>query len=372
MPSPRVEYILTDIQGTPLGEITGAASRSLTVPHLRLPTASFTIPLWHKRADDLISQDTILRIYRTDSLGVRRIAFAGPVISVEEAANPEGQTIQANAVGPLWRLGKRLIGTSKAGYSDGTPASPTDLGLMMHNILDTVNGIGYTGISKGTRVASNSGVLAQVWLKNAGQQIAELSASINAPEFVVDPTEVSYPAGAFPQLGVLNVAPVIGGITRSDAIFEYGTGRGNIASYTRSRTLDGVLTQAFISVNGWPDGTTQDLRSDNRPAAIATRGVYEDVVNDAGILDDNLRDQLVDAHLDIRQGWRQTIVFTPTANARPSWQTDFNVGDYVRAISKVRGITRFDAFFRVWGVTLTYDEAGSESVEVELLPQSAG
>lgn len=369
MASVRTEFILTDITGTVLGEIKGAMGASVGLPHLRLHNASFTIPIWHPRANDLTSVDTILRVYRTDQLGTRRITFAGPVVSVEENGAGDAQTIAVNAVSPFWRLTKRLIGTSKAGFSQGSPPSTTvDLGLMMHNILDATNGAGFTGLGKGTLTNSNGAILSQIWMKNVAEQIAELAMSINGPEFGVRYTDpVTFPSGAFPQLAVLDVAPLIGGVTRDDAIFEYGTGKANVASYTRARTLDGVMTKGWISLSGWPDGTLQDLRVFEDTAASSARGLYEDIVPDAGVTDDGLRDGIVQAHVGVRKTWRQVINFMPSVNARPGFQTDYNVGDYVRARAVVRGSVRFGAVFRVWGVTLSYDDNGNEQAELELV-----
>lgn len=376
MASVRTEFILTDITGNVLGEVKGAIGAQVALPHLRLHSAQFTVPIWHPRANDLTSVDTILRVYRTDQLGTRRITFAGPVVSVEENGASDAQTIAVNAVNPFWRLTKRLIGTSKAGFSQGSPAGPgnvppqvtVDLGLMMHNILDATNGAGFTGLSKGTLTNSNGAILSQIWMKNVAEQIAELAASINGPEFGVRYTDpVIFPSGPFPQLAVLDVAPVIGGVTRDDAIFEYGTGKTNVASYTRARTLDGVMTKGWISLSGWPDGTLQDLRVFEDTAASAARGLYEDIVPDGGVTDDGLRDGLVQAHVGVRKTWRQVITFTPSVNARPGFQTDYNVGDYIRARAVVKGTVRFDAIFRVWGVTLSYDDNGNEQAELELV-----
>lgn len=368
MAVPTAQFILTDIQGNTLGEVKGAQECSVGLPHLRLPNASFTVPLWHPRAEDALSQDTLLWVYRTDHVGVRRTTFAGPVVSVEENGSGEAQTVKVNAVGPMWRLMKRLIGTDKAGFA----LSERDLGLMMRDLVSAANGQGYTGISLGTHAASNNGVLAQVWLKSVGEQIAEIAASINGPEFEIAPVAQGTSQGGWPTLGNLNVAPMIGGVTREDAVFEYGTDRANVATYTRGRTLDGVMTRGFISVQGWPDGTTQDLRSAIRQAGIDARGLYEEVVGDGGITDDSLRDSLLAAHLDVRQGWRQIITFTPALNARPAFQTDYNVGDFVKGRAVIRGEVRFDAFFRVWGAILTYDENGNEQAEIELHPSEVG
>ena len=52
------QFVLTDLQGVTLGEVTNADERKVTLPHLRIPTASFKVPLYHDRANDLLTTDT--------------------------------------------------------------------------------------------------------------------------------------------------------------------------------------------------------------------------------------------------------------------------------------------------------------------------
>lgn len=369
---PSATFILSDMAGVTLGEIKGPTEAAISLPHLRLGTTTIKVPMWHPRAEDAMAQDTLLWVKRTDHLGVLRPVLSGVTIAVEENGGTDGQTCAITAVSPFWRLNKRLLGKTKAGFAVGTPEAPVDIGEIMQTTLDTANGEGFTGIVRGTTAATNAAFLQQVWLKPVAQQIAELSASIAGPEFEIAPIAQGQFQGGVPILAQMNAAALIGGITREDAIFEYGTSRGNCTGYNRARTLDGVMTKGWISVSGWPDGTTDELRTLSDAAAIAARGLYEDIVPDGGIIDPGLRDSLVSAHLDVRYTWRQTITFTPEINARPGFQSDYNVGDFIRARAVVRGRVRFDAWFRVWGVTLTYDANGNEQVELELLPQEPG
>jgi hypothetical protein len=288
------------------------------------------------------------------------------VITGEEATEGDEGSIVATCAGPFANLTKRVIGRSKSGISWGVGGA-IDLGLIAHNILDTVNGDNFTGISKGTRTASLSGSYGPVWLKVAAEAIAELSAGLNSFEFNVRPTEPTNVAGVggWPQIGVMDILPLIG-TTKQDAIFEYGTDRANVASYNRTVSREGLLTKGWISVSGWPDGTVQNLLS-STASNIATRGYFEEVVSDNGVTDDSLRQSIVDFNILIRKNPRQIITFKPAINAIPSPLTDYNVGDTVRARAVVRGSVRFDGLFRIWGITWDVDENGNESVELELV-----
>ncbi len=82
---------------------------------------------------------------------------------------------------------------------------------------------------------------------------------------------------------------------------------------------------------------------------------------------DAIRTGIVDYHLAYRKNPRQIINFKPAVNARPAPFVDYNVGDFVRARATVNGVLRFDATFRVWGVTFDIDVNGNENVDLELV-----
>lgn len=363
------QFILTDLMGVPLGELKGASDRSVVLPLLRTPTASFKIPLWHPRATDLLTQECLLQCWRTDVLDVKRLVFNGPIRGVNEVGDNVTQTIAATASGPVVRLNSRYIGMSKPGIQLPAAGTTRDLGLIAHDILDVVNGQEFTGISKGTHAATIVGNTGVLHLKNAGEAIADMAAGLNSFEFQVRPTvpTASGGVGGWPQIGLFDVAPMIGGVNRLDAIYEYGTTRANVSGYERAISRDSIVTRGWISVNGWPDSTAYDLIAYGDAAAITARGLHEAVVPDAGVIDENLRIALVAHHVNVRKQPRELITFKLPSNVRPSALTDFEVGDFVRGRAVVRGVTRFDAAFRVWGVTFNIDGNGNETNELELM-----
>lgn len=377
------QFLLTDLYGNVHGEVTKASDRRVSLPHMRVPTASFTISLWDPLADPLVNSECLLRCYRIDDrTGQRNLAFHGPVIGVDENAEGMTQTIAVSAAGPFWRLTKRIIPASKtkAGFSAGSEAGQWDLGHIAQAILNDVNGVDFTGITNGQFAGSINGWVAKWYLKNAAEGIAELAAGFGSFEHRVRPLEPTVFANArnWPKIGELDLMPTLGQ-TRPDAIFEYGTPRANVASYRRSSSWDTLVNNALVSVGGWPDGVekvpntgdpgidkyalveTGDATSMNR------FGVMEDVVSDAGILDDNLRLQLGQHHLSVRARPRQQITFKPATGAKPAPFVDYEVGDTVRARAVVGGSVRFDALFRIWGVNFTLDQNGNEDVELELV-----
>ena len=383
------QFILTDLLGNVHGEVTQASQRKVTLPHLRVPSASFSIPIWHDLAATVLDTDCLVRAYRIDPVTSQRdLAFHGPVVSAEENTDENAKSVAVACAGPMWRLSKRLIPSSKTktGVSYGAEGALQDLGTIARTVISDVNGAHFTGIDLGTHTASISGWAGKWHLKNAAEAIAELAAGLNSFEHRIRPTEATAYANPqnWPRIGLFDVAPIIGS-DKLDAVFEYGTTRANIANYRRMISRETMLTNVLVSVAGWPDGvekynfgTAQEPNIADRyhlvevgdTTAQNARGLFEEVVSDGGILDDTMRTSLANFHLDIRKQPREVIVFSPVVNARPAPFIDYNVGDSVRARAYVRGTLRFDALFRIWGITFDVDQNGNENVELELVRPS--
>lgn len=381
-------FVVTDLMGVPLGELTRASQRKVLLPHLRLPTASCTIPLEDPLASWITNTDCLLKCYRKNSTGVTTLAFVGPVVSAEENGSSAGNTLAMTAAGPFWRLTKRIIPQSKvaAGVNFGSAVSPVILGQAAQDILYFVNQDNYTGITNYTQAATTTGWAGTWWNKNAAEGIAELAAGLNTFEFAVAPTEPTSVGGVggWPQIGLLITGQNIGQ-SRPDAIFEYGTTRANISEYKRAISRDGLLTNAIISVQGWPNsippggvlpysqlqrvggGTTIFAPAAPMSADITARGLFEEVVDDAGVLDDTTRAYMADYQVAVRKQPREVITFTPAPNASPEPFVHYTVGDTVRARAIVSGTLRFDALFRVWGLGFDIDENGTEAIALDLV-----
>lgn len=353
------EFVITDLQGNVLGPANQASGRKVSLPHLRVPTCSFTVPVWSTLANTLLFEDCLVKCYRTDPVyGTRQLVFIGPTVSSEE--DPTGG-VAVNAAGPFWRLNKRLIGKSKAGLAFGNQ----DLGTTAHQILAITNAEGYTGIAAGTLTESISGEVGPWHNKPVVEAISELMNSNDSFEMEIAPSEPTDVGAGFPRIGYMNIEPVIG-LQRPDVIFEYGTTKANLETYKIQVDREGLLTRAHIISSGWPDAADKEMltaSADN----ISTRGLFEELVNDAGVEDDTLRQSIVNFHVAIRQNPRVITTVTPVANARPSPISDFASGDTIRARAVVNGSVRFDQQFRIWGMSFDIDDMGNEKCELELV-----
>ncbi len=371
------EFVLTDLNGNVHGEVRNADERKVILPHMRVPSATFKVPLSHYLADTIMDTDTLLKCYRLNELtSTKTLAFNGPVVSAEESTSDanNSHSIAVVAAAPFWRVTKRLIGKTVAGFSWGIPTA-ADLGLAAHTILDTINGESFTGIGKGTRGAVTTGSFGPWHLKPAAEAIAELSSGVNSFEFVVDPIEPQAEpggVGGWPRIGNMRIATTIGA-AKPDAIFEFGTTKANVGAYSRSINREGMITRAHISVSGWPTtppvvaGVAKTLITRSDSGLIASRGLFEDLVDDASIIDDQLRTDVADFHLLHRKNPREIVTFEPAINAKPTALVDYMPGDTVRGIARVGGSVRFDASFRIWGVTFNVDQNGNEKIELELV-----
>lgn len=361
------QFLVTDYSGIVLGEVTQADERVVALPLNRVPTATFKVPLRHNLASALLDTDTLLLGYRD---GVLR--FCGPVMSAEESGDALNQSIVVSAAGGAVLLGHRMIGRSKTGWSMGTASTLYDKCLIAKTAIDTINSTGgpepgyYSGITTNTIGTSSSSSVGPYWYKPVLEIIAEMSSSFNGFDWEVAPTVPTDVGQPVKQIGLFNCSNLIG-TTRPDAIFEYGTTAANVAEYKRQVSRDKLLTRGYILAPGWPTGTSQDALASSDGPAITARGWWEDVVADGGVTWDTLRQQLVDEHVAVRKQARQIVTFSPAANAKPAPFTDYIVGDQVRARCIVEGATRFDAMFRVWGITFNIDKNGNEKVDLELI-----
>lgn len=357
------KFVLTDLQGAQLGELTDAHARSLVLPLSRLPTAQCTLRLDHPLAAAIMTADVMLKAYRDGAL-----RFIGPLVSAEESGQANQQTVAATFAGAFWRLQKRLIGTTNAGIAYGTVGTPLDRVEIARRVLSDVNATYFTGVSQGT--FSNAGtttVLGPVFFKPAADAIVEMAHTFNGFDFEIVPTEPTSVGQAFPQIGVMNTQSLIG-TAESNAIFEYGEGQANVAEYKRQVTMDTLMNFGYAGTSGGV--TTQAVLTSADLTSFAARGRYDDFVQ-TDLVNDSLRQALLDEHIRVRKQPRQIITFTPYRDASPQPFVDYILGDQVRARATVEGAQRFDVMCRVYSITFNIDDVGAETVDLELIPPVA-
>jgi hypothetical protein len=356
-------FILTDNNGTPLGEILNASDRKVALPLNKLDTLSFRVRLDNPLADWLVTNYCHVKGYRNNVL-----RYFGPVISAEEAGDASGGSVAVNSVGAGWILAKRLAGKS----ATGVVINSQDRAQIINSLITTTNTENATGISidASNGSASSVGYTAGPY-RPILDIITELAASYDGFDWRILPHE-NWVNGAISDsnFGQFYARPSIG-IQQPDAVFEWGSnGRGNIASYTRMVSRDSQANKVYHFTTNGPDAPGFPTISAIDADSIRDWRLLEDLAQ-ADLIDTTLRQRLVDEHVKLRKYPRQIITFEPhidpgNTGRLPNFGTDYDVGDRVRARAQYEKSVRFDGMFRVWGVTFDIDALGVERASLTL------
>lgn len=362
------KFVLADNQGAVIGEVLNASSRKVVLPLKATPTVSFTIDVSNPYAD-LFTQpqwDGIIKAYRNGVL-----QFCGPVVSGQEQGSSSGATVGVNAAGPFWKLNFRQLGrpTVSGGtvvpWVMGNQITVFDLGTIAQTMLNEANAQGYTGIDNGSLTASASGAAGPYVLQPCGDAIINLSVGVNSFEFEVAPIEPTNVGQAFPRLGVFNVAPLISTV-RSNVVFEFGAGAANVISYSNTVDRSKRLNRGYMLNPAFTDNS--DVLISENGASISAIGVYAGAVDSGGVEWDVYRQILLDQNVTVRKFCQQILNFVPRPDANYRPLVDYKVGDQVRCRVTQNGGFRFDAMFRIWGITFDIDEQGNEAPTLQLVP----
>lgn len=350
-------FIACELDGTRIGELVNAYDRK--VRHAfngRLKTASFRLRLDNPLTDFVLAGEVLLKAYLYDEL-----KFTGTLQTFEETAKGDGGSVAFTFADAWARLALRLLGKTATGYADGTALSTVDKTTLVENLLAAANTAGYTGIELGTTAATGatSYVALQPYAK-ASDAISGIVNTLDGPDVEVLPIEPATVSGGL-QIAELTIKPSIGEFQPA-AVFEYGTGRRNVASYSRKGDLTLLLNRAY-NLPGSADDTGTTVTADDS-SSIATFGLAEGLVSaDVGVT--AFRQELVDEHVRIRRNPRVLITFEPTRNDPerpgrvPQYGVDFGLGDTLpfRAVSEA-GAVRVNAALRVYAVDWNITDEG--------------
>lgn len=365
-------FILTELDGNEVGEIWQADDRRVTIPYIGGPgagTMAGTVdgdnpmvgPMVGTSAVDRLEK--LLKVYRDGTL-----LTVLDLVTGEESADGGRERFSFGATGPLaTRLNTRLLGKSQEGYGDGTPLAQKDLGQIIANGISVVNAEMDTGIRVGSISPSSNGYLDKTHFKKLGEMAVELSQLLNGPDIRIDATEpVADIHGT--KIGEFHAAGFFGSLEPT-AIFEYGIGKRNVASWRRPIDATGMANVAYHTAPGFPDSVEGGVLSWmwTQNAQTAHRRRREDIIT-ADLQPEVLRSQLLSEHVRIRGYPRETIFFTPAPNADVTYGTHYREGDLViaRAVNRAGRIV-FDAIFRIYQVTFTIDSLGTENIELMLI-----
>lgn len=352
------EVVLTDrATNVPQGEVTNFSSFSFFRGLSKLATVSFTVRLDNEHVDRLSAAFGNIKVYRDKVL-----VFHGPIISAEEQAERETQSVAVTCSDAAWVLSRRLL-------AQPTPAiyALAARSAIFNALMVTTNAAGETGVDYTTLAwTSGSSITHKIEpYTPVLTTLQQLGTALDGFDWLVRPRE-NWANGASTsvKLGNLDLQTVIGA-NKPNAVFEYGVGtRSNVLSYGLTTTRDGQANKVYhLDANARTEISATDATS------IATWGLLQDQA--AGdFTDATYRQKLVDEHVRVRKYPRTLVRMTPTidpgnAGQVPEPFVDYDVGDTITARMIHGRKVRFAGFLRVFGIRTTLDN-GFERVELIL------
>jgi hypothetical protein len=377
--------ILTGRDFVPVGQITNASDLTINLGlNKATDTLSFKIRMDHYLSSTIASVVGYVKAYENKVL-----KFFGPIISAEEQGDSTSAYVTVNAVSPGWFFNKRLVGLSASGTLFNTLL---DKAVITENLIEEVNSRGdmhiATSLSAGslplvfrnqfvqTPSASSAATYTAGPYVPLANSVTELSVGNDGFDWLIMPVDNYNTATGSVlsnKISYFLARPVIG-TQRPNAVFEYGGGLNNVAAYSRSVTRDTQANTVFNFTSNGPDVPAY-------PTVVATSNVsinlwdkMEDIAS-ADILDQGLRQTLVNEHITFRADPRVTMTFDPHIDPQktgrlPVYGEDYALGDFVRCRSTImiptqdststkrQKLVRFDNYFRVWGVSISVDNNG--------------
>ena len=355
------QLVLADRAGALLGEVTDAHDRQFNLGLSTLNSGSFKVSAEHPLANTLVNANSLVLLYSKAGSAASVLRMVAELVTVEEVASDAGSTIAVTfAEAGYYRLQHRIIGRTAAGYSNGTAALQVNRSVIAAAIIDLANADGATGVTKGTMTSSGTTAIGPWRYKQVMEALTELAFASDGYDYVFDPVDPS--TG---NVASFRCAATIG-TTKPNAVFEYGTGQRNVSSFKRQVSRDSLLNLAYVMPGGFPDNTADTVSSATDATSVTTYGTWQGVIS-TDLTTAAARNALATQHVTLRKAPRQRIEFVPGPSA-PVYGTDYSIGDTVtaRAENPANAI-RFNAAFRVYGVSVALTDEGLEQLTLTLI-----
>jgi len=356
------QFILTDKDYVPQGEILNAYERKVSKPLSKLDNASFRVRLDNPFSNQLMECNGYIKAYRN-----KKLMFFGPTISAELAADDGGAAIVVNAISPGWYFTKRLAGAQPEGtiYSTLTDRAHIFRAEMQeggewpedHGVRADAS-----RLSSGSAITYTAGPYRTVM-----DTLNELSNSYDGFEWMIEPVEnwsaqngiLSWQTGMF----VAAPRPLGFGTQRHEAIFEYGMGQNTVKSFKRTITRDSQVNRIYHVAQGLPI-----INEDDDPSYHKYKLLSE--VAQIELTDETLRRQFLKENLRIRANPRQIVEFQPHVDPNtaglPQFGVDYGLGDRVTFRAAQGDRLLLDTQLRIWGISFEINEHGTETGSLAL------
>lgn len=349
-------FILADKAGVSLGELradnktTGLEVDAQTTATCRIHE---TDPLF----TSVQAGTTRLKVY--DSTDAMR--FFGVVIAMSEDGDGQTSHLTLNAVDMTWFLSK-FFGDrvdNGAGVIRNVSAGKT----VQQYVLGMISDCFPAGVTSPIAMGSFTGFpksSVTYDFKNGLEVLQELSvANVDGSyEWAWTYTEPGGP-GAQPVC-TLNLVSALGTDKSASLFLEYGTGKNNVATFKRGRSVENQANHVFgIGANIGAGLVASTHNTTLGPESAYGYTVF-DVVRFPDAMDWAHVNTKVSAEIKARSGTQETIELTSTTLGAPVYGTDYVVGDtvWVRVVTKAG--TRVDSAQRITAVSISIDGNGNE------------
>lgn len=361
--------VVTNLEGKRLGEVKDAYERKYTANMSKPSTASFQVRKDNSILPYLFSQeeDYLLQVWQDET-----IRMWGPILTANlamtEGAAP---SIAVTAADPAWRLAHRFYWGGGAGFALATH----DKAYLAEQLIIFQNNRNEGGVDAGTGIGSNGDLCGSTGSytiptgKSALVGIQELAQGFDGFDWYIEPLSNSIPEeeSHSPYIGIFRAAALVG-VEKSDAVFEFGTGRRNMrtVNYLRDQT-----TRANSALNISEEGL--DANPSNSIPIIGKIdktnwerfGLYEDMAELSGVPNTALREQYTQEVVNVRKSPRRVLAMTSDIDDGtgrvPRFGYDYWLGDTVTARAVVSDDIIFNGNVRVYSVEVSINNNGTST-----------
>lgn len=372
MPGSKWHYVLTDMEGTRIGEILNATERKYRANLSAYSTASFQVRkdnpvlpyLFNQEEDYLLQvwQDDTLRMFGPIITSNYVMAEGSPVSIAVSAADPaqrmvnrywfEGATGVTPSTTPKANVADRLVEYQ----NNRTGTGATSLGIKSGNTGDLIFG------GSGTYKAE-TGISLYTHFQNLAQ-------GFDGFDWYIEPNYPPTPIGSnlhMPIIGLIRYANVIGE-NKPLVTFEHGVGKRNMRALNY---LSDQTTRGNLIINISELGTEVTAANPNPYITVADEsatgwrrfGLYDQIAELSGVNNVAMRTKYAEESLAVRKNKRQVLSMTSDIDDHtgrvPVFGVDYGLGDTVTANAVVEGAKLFSGLVRVYAVEVSLNDAGT-------------
>lgn len=354
--------------GTPLAELLNISDRKVSLQVSKLDSLTFGIRLDNPATDDLLTCQGMIQGYWNGDL-----RYTGHIVSTEETGDAQGSKVAITSAGLGWELTKRLEGKSATGFQVTTPTDRTTIAWLILTRASAAWPI--TVDLSFDKISPTGSLITYVGgpYKFALECINELADAVDGFDWRFIPHTVVNTGGNTATWGSLKATPAFGTV-RENTIFEYGDGRHNLVNYRIINDRTNQANSLFHSTSNGPEAPGFPTMNYVDTPSVQQWNLLEDQVS-SDATDPGVRQDLLISQARLRSQPRTIITYESNIDDRqgrlPVYGEDYEVGDFIRGRGVVRGSTRFDAFFRTWGVEFTQGSNAQEKVSLLLEEQGA-